>query len=163
MIKKQASVNIKEVITVPNTLPPPAMVQNVSTFAHHYKQDELKRAEAVVACIVLEAGGEGKTGMEAVNEVIHNRATHQNKSLYAIVTAHKQFSCFNNGVDAAIAKAKKHPKWKEAIQILQAPLTNHTQGAVYYHTIHVRPYWVDDLIDKGYETVKINHHIFYHI
>ena len=152
-------------------VPPPAHVQTVDkpaySFAGFAKKDQMRRVEAVVACIVLEAAGEGRTGMEAVNEVIHNRAKKQHKSLYDIVTAHKQFSCFNAGVDAAIKKAKHDPhfksRWDLAIQILQAPLTNHTNGATYYHTTKIQPYWVKDLVDKGYETVTVGHHKFYYL
>ena len=71
---------------------PPAQVQSVNTFKGTARSDEMRQLETVVACLVLEAGGEGTVGMEAVNEVIHNRSKKQKKSLYQIVTARKQFS-----------------------------------------------------------------------
>ena len=43
---------------------PPAYVQSVDTYAGHYRSDEMRKLEAVVACLVLEAGGEGIIGME---------------------------------------------------------------------------------------------------
>ena len=142
---------------------PPAYVQSVDTFKGSVRSDEMHQVETVIACLVLEAGGEGTVGMEAVNEVIHNRAKNRQKSLYQIVTAPKQFSCFNSGVTAAIQRAKKHPKWNEAIRILKNKLTNHTMGADHYHTLSVKPYWGKDLLKRGYRTITIKHHIFYYL
>jgi spore germination cell wall hydrolase CwlJ-like protein len=164
MVKNKDITPLKEapMITIPNVPPNVTHVQNVSTFAGYYNSEAMRQAETVVACLVLEAGGEGKIGIEAVNEVIHNRAHKLNKSLYDVVTARKQFSCFNSGIASAVAKAKKHPMWKTAIEILQAPVTNHTHGATQYHTIHIHPYWEQDFLDKGYKTVVIKHHKFYY-
>ena len=142
---------------------PPAHVRSVNTYAGHYRSDEMRKLEAVVACLVLEAGGEGTIGMEAVNEVIHNRAKKQNKSLYQIVTAPKQFSCFNAGIDKAIQRAKNHPKWTEATRILKDQLTDHTNGADHYHTLAVRPSWGKTLLARGANTVTIGHHKFYYL
>ena len=142
---------------------PPAYVRSVNTYAGHYRSDEMRKLEVVVACLILEAGGEGTVGMEAVNEVIHNRAKKQNKSLYEVVTARKQFSCFNNGVEAAVAHAKKHSKWTEATRILKDPLTDHTGGAQYYHTTAGKHEWAKALLARGANTVTIGHHKFYYL
>ena len=141
---------------------PPAQVQSVNTFKGTARSDEMRQLETVVACLVLEAGGEGTVGMEAVNEVIHNRSKKQKKSLYQIVTARKQFSCFNGGVYAAVQQAKNHPKWTEATRILRNELTNHTRGADHYHTLSVRPSWGKELLKRGAKTITIKHHIFYY-
>jgi N-acetylmuramoyl-L-alanine amidase len=162
---------IKEDVDMPSVsfkMPPPsAYVQTVDNrpskdFANYYKVQQLKEAETVVATLILEAGGEGRKGMEAVNEVLHNRARKQGKTLYQIAVAPKQFSCFNAGVEPAVQRAKKHPKWAEAIDILQKPLTNHTYGADHYHTLKVKPSWGPRLKKMGYGTVVIGNHIFYY-
>jgi spore germination cell wall hydrolase CwlJ-like protein len=145
---------------------PPAVVQTVSapkTFnVYHADKEQQRRFNTVAACIILEAGGEGKIGMEAVNEVIQNRAAAQHKSPYEIVTAPKQFSCFNAGIDAAVAKAKAHPYWKEAVEIAKSPITNHTHGARFYHALKSNPSWAPKLLKHGAKVIIIGHHKFYY-
>ena len=161
----------KEAIPVyfnPPPQQPPAQVQSIAARPsgnpsnYGSKLTIPKEQETVIACLILEAGGEGKTGMEAVYEVIKNRSTAQHKSMYQIVTAPKQFSCFNAGVDAAVAKAKKHKLWNIAASIIKSPATNHTKGAVYYHTTAINPWWAPKLLTKGAKTTTIGHHIFYY-
>ena len=165
-MQNRKRITVKEDATV--HLPPPsAYVQTVDTnpvgnFSSYVSNEQKRKLETVVACIVLEAGGEGRQGMEAVNEVIHNRAAAQNKSLFDVVIAPKQFSCFNHGIDHAISLARRHAKWGEALRIVSSPKTNHTMGAVYYHTRSIRPSWSEKLLDKGYETLTIGHHVFYY-
>lgn len=114
-------------------------------------------SQIVASTLILEAGGEGKIGMEAVNEVIHNRAT-KNKTLLSVCLAPKQFSCWNNvTVESGIEKAKKHPRWNLALEIANSPLTNHTNGATHYHTTKVSPSWKNSLT----KTTQIKNHIFY--
>lgn len=126
------------------------------------QQTSPRELETVIACLILEAGGEGKVGMEAVNEVIQNRAKVQRKSPYQVATAPKQFSCFNAGVDRGIEKAKKHSRWKLAEQIVKAPKTNHTKGATFYHTTNIMPKWAKTFLNRGAKTVKIGNHVFYY-
>lgn len=163
------------VFNPPPSIPqePAAQVQNVGArpskdFKHYFNQalvDEVRQAEAVIACLVLEAAGEGRTGMEAVYEVIRNRAKSRKQSMFQVVTAPKQFSCFNNGVDQGIKRAKTSPafksKWQEAISIYKSNLTNHTNGAEYYHTLNVHPKWGKTLVSQGYTPVRIGQHLFY--
>ena len=153
--------------------PPPAVVRYVGpevTNITTINKERLKKLETVVACLILEAGGErDPRAMPAVNEVIHNRAkrlpeynTDKISALYKVVTARKQFSCFNSGVEAGVERAKKHPKWGTAIKILQQPVTNYTNGADHYHVTKMKtPYWVPDLLRKGYTPQNIENHTFY--
>ena len=114
-------------------------------------------SEIVAATLILEAGGEGKIGMEAVREVIANRA--KNKTEMSVCLARKQFSCWNNiKPEDGINKAKRHPFWAVALQIARDPVaTNHTLGATHYHTTKVSPYWKNSLA----KTAQIKNHIFY--
>lgn len=153
---------INEAIDFPMDFTPPAIVHTISSQSAAYQKEEMRKLETVVACLILEAGGEGKVGMEAVNEVIHERAKKQNKSLYEIVTAPKQFSVFKNGITTAVERAKKHSKWVEATRILKDPLTNHTRGADHYHIPSVRPIWSKELLKRLYKTIRIGNHIFYY-
>jgi spore germination cell wall hydrolase CwlJ-like protein len=122
--------------------------------------------DIVAATLYKEARGEGKKGMEAVNEVIHNRSKKKKKSLSQICTEPKQFSCWNNIAptkDVIDSIAKKDPKsFSIAKKIASDDLTNHTKGAEYYHTLAVKPTWGPKLKKSGYQTVIIGNHIFYY-
>jgi spore germination cell wall hydrolase CwlJ-like protein len=116
----------------------------------------VSQTEVVAATLIMEAGGEGRQGMEAVREVIANRA--KNKSEIIVCLAPKQFSCWNGiAVGTGIDKARKHPRWELALKIAKAAPTNHTKGSTHYHTTKVSPSWAKKLA----QTVKIKNHIFY--
>jgi spore germination cell wall hydrolase CwlJ-like protein len=114
----------------------------------------------VATTLILEAGGEYDEGsLEAVYEVIHNRAIKKGKSYSDICLARKQFSCWNDkNIMENIEKASKHPRWNEAMKIAYSdPKTNYTKGADHYHADYVSPYWKDSMT----KTIKIGRHIFY--
>ena len=116
----------------------------------------VSQTEVVAATLIMEAGGEGREGMEAVREVIANRA--KNKSEMIVCLAPKQFSCWNGiAVGTGIEKAKRHKNWALALEIARGKVTNHTRGATHYHTTKVSPSWAKSLR----QTVKIKNHIFY--
>jgi len=120
--------------------------------------------DIIVATIIMEAGGEYHTGsLEAVYEVIKTRSKKRNKTLAQICLQRKQFSCWNGKADGikaledTIAKAKKHPRWKTAENILGSN-TNFTNGADHYYADYIdKPYWADSMTP----TTKIGRHIFY--
>ena len=120
--------------------------------------------DIIVATIIMEAGGEYHTGsLEAVYEVIKTRAKKRNKTLAQVCLQRKQFSCWNGKADGikaledTIAKAKKHPRWKIAENILGSN-TNFTNGADHYYADYInKPYWADSMT----QTTKIGRHIFY--
>ena len=117
------------------------------------------RADVVTATLILEAGGEGKIGMQAVMEVIHNRSIKRNKSYQEVCLQRKQFSCWNDkDIQATISKARNHPHWNMAKEIAsRKPETNWTNGADHYHADYVNPYWSSSMK----QTIKIKQHIFY--
>ena len=116
----------------------------------------VSRGEIVAATLILEAGGEADPrAMAAVREVIANRA--KNKTELAVILAPKQFSCWNGkNVEDGIAKAKRHPKWSQALALVNQK-TNYTNGATHDHAEKVSPSWAKKLA----RTVQIEHHIFY--
>ena len=83
----------------------------------------------LAAVIIAEAGGEGRKGMEAVYEVIWQRASLQERSCLAVITQRKQFSCLN-GVkhDDLIKRMSKHKhyEWVRKSLLIFPPLTVHT-------------------------------------
>lgn len=115
--------------------------------------------DIVTATIILEAGGEYHVGaLEAVYEVIMTRAKKRNKTAAQVCLQKWQFSCWNGMViEDQIKKAKKHPRWEIAQNIL-GKTTNFTNGADHYHADYIDdPYWAKSMK----VTVKIGKHIFY--
>ena len=115
--------------------------------------------DIVVTTIILEAGGEYQVGaLEAVYEVIMNRAKKRKKTPAQVCLQKWQFSCWNDkDIKENIEKAKKHPRWVIAKNILGKE-TNYTNGADHYHADYIDdPYWAKSMK----VTVKIGKHIFY--
>ena len=142
------------------------MVNFEPTNSHHETlPTPSKNVDVVAATLYKEARGEGVTGMEAVNEVINNRSKAKNKDLYTVCTQRKQFSCWNNITPTpdVIENIKTaDPKlFGVAKKIASGELTNHTNGALFYHTLKVHPDWSDKLKKQGYKTVVVGNHIFY--
>lgn len=116
--------------------------------------------EVIAATLILEAGGEyDKGAMEAVYEVIHNRAARRGTQYSDECLRKWQFSCWNDiSAEEGIAKASKHPRWNEALKLAYCkPATNYTKGADHYHADYVNPYWSKKL----QKTSTIGRHIFY--
>ena len=57
----------------------------------------------------------------------------------------------------ALAKAKRHPRFNEALAIVNGASTNYTGGADHYHADYCNPYWASSLK----KTCIIGKHIFY--
>ena len=120
--------------------------------------------DIIVATIIMEAGGEYHVGaLEGVYEVIMNRAEKRKMKPAEVCLQKWQFSCWNGQADGiaelekTIAKAKKHPRWKVAENILGTN-TNYTKGADHYYADYIEaPYWAKSMK----KTVKIGKHIFF--
>jgi spore germination cell wall hydrolase CwlJ-like protein len=115
--------------------------------------------DVIVTTIILEAGGEYQVGaLEAVYEVIMNRAKKRKKTPAQVCLQKWQFSCWNGkDIQENIAKAKKHPRW-EIVKNILGKETNYTNGADHYHADYIDdPYWAKSMK----VTVKIGKHIFY--
>jgi spore germination cell wall hydrolase CwlJ-like protein len=117
--------------------------------------------EAIIAStLILEAGGEYAEGsMEAVYEVICNRAWQRDMTRSEVCLQYKQFSCWNSSKIAILVdKAQHHRRYIEALRIVNnRKITNYTDGANHYHADYCLPYWAPSMT----VTVKIGRHIFY--
>ena len=141
-----------------------AIICGKSCEAQAYTYDPCPYADdIVVATIIMEAGGEYHVGaLEAVYEVIMTRAKKRNMTPAEVCLQRKQFSCWNGKADGiqalerTIAKAKEHPRWVIARNILGKE-TNYTKGADHYHADYVDPTWKKQMRLIG----KIDDHIFY--
>lgn len=125
---------------------------------------EITSRQLCAATLILEAGGEGREGMQAVWEVVWQRAKLRRLTPLGVVTQRKQFSCLNSITPGrAIATAQKHPMWRHAWGIVSAPpvlpdMEPLTLGADHYHATTIKPpFWAD----KAKKTVTIGRHTFY--
>ncbi len=107
----------------------------------------------IATTLVLEAGGEGNRGMQAVANVLNNRATKRGTTPAQEALRPYQFSMWNDfnagseNVSDVISKAKSHPKWKTAVDYAKriASLPDVTNGAThYYNPNKVNPKWGED-------------------
>lgn len=124
-----------------------------------------REKEFIAAVLVLEAASEGAQGMQAVINVIQNRAGHNNRLLYRVARHPGSFSAVNNlSTDTAIARAKKQVAiFKMALELasdaVSGQLTDLTQGATHYDNVKRfgKPYWA-----RSYRQVAvIGNHVFY--
>ncbi|MBF0608986.1 MAG: cell wall hydrolase [Candidatus Magnetobacterium sp. LHC-1] len=117
--------------------------------------------------MLLEAGGEGEIGMEAVAQVIMNRINDERKrygnTLVEVILRKKQFSCFNLDV---LEKAKKvlynvnEDLTRIAFGFIHGNITCPAVKAAthYYNPKLANPKWADS---PGMAFVKqIGNHIF---
>tara|TARA_R110002167_G_scaffold97305_3_gene256998 strand:- start:133 stop:564 length:432 start_codon:yes stop_codon:yes gene_type:complete len=121
--------------------------------------EELTLEQFVAATLILEAGVEyDKGAMQAIYEVILKRAEKRKLTAKQVCLQRKQFSCWNSGrIDALLGKAKRHPRWYEALTIVHSAPTDYTGGADHYHADYCEPYWASSM----QRTCKIGQHIFY--
>ena len=122
--------------------------------------------KAVAAVLIGEAGGEGKTGMTAVAEVILCRAREKQWTIREVIGFPLAFSCLNETtVEALIRKNSSHKRYSEALQIarrmLRSPASfqNITRGANHFEIKTRTPGWA-----KGRKPVAvIGRHAFYRL
>jgi spore germination cell wall hydrolase CwlJ-like protein len=122
----------------------------------------------IATCMVLEAGGEGSTGMQAVLSVMRNRAQGDAGRLADVALKRGAFSCMapvwqpEPDFEPLISKARNQSDaYEEALCLIQrmeqGELEDNTGGATHYHAHYVTPYWASTL---RYLTT-IGGHLFY--
>jgi hypothetical protein len=147
--------------------PPPAQNAGTATIAVNSADAHLLAATAWA-----EARSEGEYGMRAVAHVIVNRlGARFGDSLETVIRAPKQFSAWNIGdpnrplaqnperyATAGVDKDTWEIAQQVALQVLQGQSVDPTNGALFYHTLAVRPVW--DRFAVG--PLVIGSHIFFH-
>ena len=125
--------------------------------------------EIVATCMVLEAGGEGPEGMQAVLNVIFNRAGGYLHRIIPETIRYGAFSCMSSiwrkeapDYSPLIRRASNQPgAYGQAMQLIALMedgfLQDNTGGATHYHAASISPYWISGM---RYLTT-IGNHIFY--
>lgn len=132
-------------------------------------QAELTHYERLVvaSCLVLEAASEGTEGMQAVLNVIHNRAGGDPDLVVGVVCKPKQFTSLNNYTGTRtpdygplIERATQDPLFSDAYALVQlmekGQLEDLTAGSDHYHAGEP-PYWTLNMTP----TKTIGMHRFY--
>jgi N-acetylmuramoyl-L-alanine amidase len=122
------------------------------------------KERTVAAVLVAEAGGEGKTGMEAVAEVMLNRHLRRRSAIIDIVLQPAAFSCLNtSSPDRLYAGAARHRKFGEALEISRIlfrhpeALPRQVNGADHYATAGTHPSWAEGVAPVA----VVGHHLFW--
>jgi spore germination cell wall hydrolase CwlJ-like protein len=137
--------------------------------------------DIVAATIIGEAGGESFKGMQAIKNVLQNRANKRGTSLAGEALRPKQFSVWNKataGVSVAadfnkkgrpakiqsiIDMYKKHSKWTIAEALATKKIKDITGGSTMYYASGGSqkispPYWAKDWTDS--DSITIGNHTF---
>ncbi len=123
--------------------------------------------ETIATCLILEAGTQGRSGLEAVMSVIANRAKDRPELFPSVVLSRGQFSSLNEPARARyllpryVAKAKASHMWPTALEVVESAiagqLVDTTNGATFYDQVGRRPKWIRAVN----RTVQIGSHVFY--
>ena len=137
--------------------------------------------DIVASTIVGEAGGESYNGMQAIKNVLQNRANKRGTSLAGEALRPKQFSMWNKataGVSVAadfnekerltkiqsiIDMYKKHSKWTIAEQLAKKKVKDITGGSTMYYASGGSqkispPYWAKGWTES--DSITIGNHTF---
>jgi len=123
--------------------------------------------EILAKTIYGEARGEGLTGMEAVANVIINRAKHPcwwGKNIREVCLKPQQFSCWNTDdpnrekLDSDLSAEPLFGVCRRiAVRAIKGLLPDKTKGSTHYHAVSVHPRWAAALVPN----VQIGRHLFY--
>ena len=147
---------------------PPAIVQKVSPNASANPSQNILDSYIVAATLYLDAREDKTRGMQAVMNVIMNRAKGDFKKACAIVLQPKQFLMWNHVsnpdefVMRFVRSHKEDESWKDAIKIVdlaaKGSLKDITGGATFYFNPRkANPGWAKSMV----KTISIGHHDFY--
>jgi len=118
---------------------------------------------AVAAVLMGEAWNQGSNGMVAVMEVIHQRSSERQRTLWGVISQPKAFSCLNGvTVDALIRKFSSQPDYAKALAIAQlsrADMPGITHRANHFTRKDEKPVWAK----KRKPVVVIKDHAFYRL
>lgn len=123
----------------------------------------IKASSALLLCLTLnvyhEAGAESAKGKQAVAHVTINRSKHKSKrDLCDVVYKPHQFSWTKSKHSHPDKSSKTWIlSYKIAKDVLSGKVKDPTNGATYFHALHVAPLWAD----RFKKTTKIGNHVFY--
>lgn len=163
-------ISLKQLLKEEVEATPPAIIRPA---ADEQSQEQAEKAILAAATLWHEARGEGKEGMQAVLNVIMNRAGGKFDEIDKIILKPKQFSCWNSVSDpkttasemaqkASDGKLSDSQQFKEAAALVKlaidGKLSDITGSAKYYFNPKLaKPKWAEKLT----KTKSIGNHDFY--
>jgi spore germination cell wall hydrolase CwlJ-like protein len=135
--------------------------------ANHALDELLAEHRCLAEVLYYEARGEGRSGQQAVAEVVFHRLNtgHYGHSICAVVYegAGERGCQFSFACDGSVMRPRDEQAWKESEQVAEEiltqemPLGNATGGATHYHALSANPFWAPALK----MTAQIGNHVFY--
>ncbi|WP_339915584.1 cell wall hydrolase [uncultured Brevundimonas sp.] len=128
--------------------------------------DESRDLECLTQAVYYEARGEGRDGMQAVAQVVLNRARHPAfpKSVCGVVFqgAARRSGCqFSFTCNGTMHNPVNRVAWNRARDVASRALSGHVYAAVgnatHFHTTNVSPRWRNSLIRVN----QVGSHLFY--
>lgn len=128
--------------------------------------DASRDLECLTQAVYYEARGEGRAGMQAVAQVVLNRARHGAfpSSVCGVVYqgANRSTGCqFSFTCNGAMRRGVNQAAWRRAHEVASAALSGHVYAAVgnatHFHTTSVSPRWRHSLVQVG----QVGSHLFY--
>jgi spore germination cell wall hydrolase CwlJ-like protein len=128
--------------------------------------DASRDLECLTQAVYYEARGEGRGGMQAVAQVVLNRARHGAfpNSVCGVVYqgANRSTGCqFSFTCNGAMRRGVNQAAWRRAHEVASAALSGQVYGAVgnatHFHTTAVSPSWRHSLVPVG----QVGSHLFY--
>ena len=150
---------------VPVKRPPVPVKRPAARASVPIVRSETENMNIFASTLIGEAGGEGIKGMQAVANVIMNRARGDFSKVGAVCLKPYQFSMWNGKRDQikfVVHKAKAHARWKDAMLLIQqakdGKLQDITGGSDFYFNPKLAmPKWANQF-EKTY---TIGQHDFY--
>jgi spore germination cell wall hydrolase CwlJ-like protein len=122
--------------------------------------EDLKNIECLAKNIYFEARSESQAGQIAVANVTMNRTESGEfpDNVCDVVYEKKQFSWTNSNKNKSPKDKKVYREiYKLAEEVYYSRIVDITEGALFYHADHVKPYWAKGMI----KIASIDGHIFY--
>lgn len=113
-----------------------------------------------------EARGEDAFGVVAVGNVVLNRVENRRfpSTICKVVKqgGHRLHKCqFSWFCDGRSDKASNKDSWKQMVwlakRLMDGSIADNTDGALFYHTNSINPYWTVNMMPK----IRLGSHLFY--
>lgn len=119
-----------------------------------------RQTECIARAVYWEARGLSQDGMRAVIEVIRNRIRHPSypKTPCGVVYQRSGERCQFSWVCGPLRNRMppNNAQWEMAKKIAQEPSGNLTNGAIFFHSSHLRRRWM-----HLEQVAEIDNHVFY--
>ncbi len=126
------------------------------------------KRQILASVLINEGASEGVRGMQAILNVIYNRADQRVDRVIRVTVKRGQFSSLNSvtrqrhpNYSPYLRRAQRDRLYQQAYRLVnwmeRGLLSDITGGAIYFHTVDINPYWASSMT----RSTTIGRHIFY--